>query len=158
MARGINKVILVGNIGKDPETRYMPNGKAVTNFSVATSEAWTDRTTGDKQERTEWHNVVLFEKLAEIAAEYLKKGSQVYIEGSLRTRKWQDKEGKDRYTTEIVGRDMQMLGGRGGAGAAGGGEYSGGGARAAGGERSSSPNSAPPPPAEAGDFDDDIPF
>lgn len=114
--RGINKVILVGNIGKDPETRYMPNGKAVTNFSVATSESWTDRTSGDKQERTEWHNVVLFEKLAEIAAEYLKKGSQVYIEGSLRTRKWQDKEGKDRYTTEIVGRDMQMLGGRGGAG------------------------------------------
>jgi single-strand DNA-binding protein len=153
MARGINKVILVGNIGKDPETRYMPNGKAVTNFSVATSEAWTDRTTGDKQERTEWHNVVLFEKLAEIAAEYLKKGSQVYIEGSLRTRKWQDKEGKDRYTTEIVGRDMQMLGGRGGAG---GGEYAAGGARSSGGERSA-PSSAPPP-AEAGDFDDDIPF
>ena len=155
MARGINKVILVGNIGKDPETRYMPNGKAVTNFSVATSESWTDRTSGDKQERTEWHNVVLFEKLAEIAAEYLKKGSQVYIEGSLRTRKWQDKEGKDRYTTEIVGRDMQMLGGRGGAG--GGGEHSGA-SRAApsGGERSG--GSAPPPAAESGDFDDDIPF
>lgn len=152
MARGINKVILVGNIGKDPETRYMPNGKAVTNFSVATSESWTDRTSGDKQERTEWHNVVLFEKLAEIAAEYLRKGSQVYIEGSLRTRKWQDKEGKDRYTTEIVARDMQMLGGRGGAGA-GGGDSSGGGRAAP--ERSSS---APPPAAEEGDFDDDIPF
>lgn len=151
MARGINKVILVGNIGKDPETRYMPNGKAVTNFSVATSESWIDRTSGDKQERTEWHNVVLFEKLAEIAAEYLKKGSQVYIEGSLRTRKWQDKEGKDRYTTEIVGRDMQMLGGRPGAGA-------GGGESMSGGSRGASERSAPPPAADAGDFDDDIPF
>ena len=151
MARGINKVILVGNIGKDPETRYMPNGKAVTNFSVATSEGWTDKQTGDKQERTEWHNVVLFEKLAEIAAEYLHKGSQVYIEGSLRTRKWQDKEGKDRYTTEIVGRDMQMLGGRGGAGS---GESSGGGRSAP--ERSSS--NAAPPPSDDGGFDDDIPF
>jgi single-strand DNA-binding protein len=153
MARGINKVILVGNIGKDPETRYMPNGKAVTNFSVATSESWTDRTSGDKQERTEWHNVVLFEKLAEIAAEYLRKGSQVYIEGSLRTRKWQDKEGKDRYTTEIVGRDMQMLGGRGGAG---GGEHSGGGASS--GSRAAPERSAPPPAADEGEFDDDIPF
>ena len=153
MARGINKVILVGNIGKDPETRYMPNGKAVTNFSIATSESWTDRTSGDKQERTEWHNVVLFEKLAEIAAEYLRKGSQVYIEGSLRTRKWQDKEGKDRYTTEIVGRDMQMLGGRGGAGAGGGGEQSSG-----GGGRAAPERSAPPPAADEGEFDDDIPF
>jgi single-strand DNA-binding protein len=151
MARGINKVILVGNIGKDPETRYMPNGKAVTNFSVATSESWTDRTSGDKQERTEWHNVVLFEKLAEIAAEYLRKGSQVYIEGSLRTRKWQDKEGKDRYTTEIVGRDMQMLGGRAGAGAAAGGDQGGGG-------RAAPERSAPPPAADEGEFDDDIPF
>jgi single-strand DNA-binding protein len=156
MARGINKVILVGNIGKDPETRYMPNGKAVTNFSVATSEGWTDKQSGDKQERTEWHNVVLFEKLAEIAAEYLRKGSQVYIEGSLRTRKWQDKEGKDRYTTEIVAREMQMLGGRGG-GAAGAGEYSGS-------ERRPSPaagnaeRSTPPPATEEGEFDDDIPF
>lgn len=156
MARGINKVILVGNIGKDPETRYMPNGKAVTNFSVATSEGWTDKQTGDKQERTEWHNVVLFEKLAEIAAEYLRKGSQVYIEGSLRTRKWQDKEGKDRYTTEIVARDMQMLGGRGGAsGGGGGGEFSGNERRpAAGGAE----RAAPPPAAEEGEFDDDIPF
>lgn len=155
MARGINKVILVGNIGKDPETRYMPNGKAVTNFSVATSEAWTDRATGDKQERTEWHNVVLFEKLAEIAAEYLKKGSQVYIEGSLRTRKWQDKEGKDRYTTEIVGRDMQMLGGRGGAG----GGSSGGQSEYSGGGRSTSNERSPAPAAaESEGFDDDIPF
>jgi single-strand DNA-binding protein len=155
MARGINKVILVGNIGKDPETRYMPNGKAVTNFSVATSESWTDRTSGDKQERTEWHNVVLFEKLAEIAAEYLRKGSQVYLEGSLRTRKWQDKEGKDRYTTEIVCRDMQMLGGRGGAGGGGGGEHASSGSRAAPERASAAPS---PPPAEDGEFDDDIPF
>jgi len=158
MARGINKVILVGNIGKDPETRYMPNGKAVTNFSVATSESWTDRTSGDKQERTEWHNVVLFEKLAEIAAEYLKKGSQVYIEGSLRTRKWQDKEGKDRYTTEIVGRDMQMLGGRSGGG--GSGSSGGAGGDMGGGERRPTPEraSSAPPPADDGGFDDDIPF
>lgn len=157
MARGINKVILVGNIGKDPETRYMPNGKAVTNFSVATSEGWTDKQSGDKQERTEWHNVVLFEKLAEIAAEYLRKGSQVYIEGSLRTRKWQDKEGKDRYTTEIVGRDMQMLGGRGGAG---GGDYAGGAQRSApeGASTSRGERAAAPPAADEGDFDDDIPF
>ena len=145
MARGINKVILVGNVGKDPETRYMPNGKAVTNFSIATSDGWTDKQTGDKQERTEWHNVVLFEKLAEIASQYLRKGSQVYIEGSLRTRKWQDKEGKDRYTTEIVGREMQMLGGR--SGSAGGG----------GSSESSAPASSAPP-ADDGGFDDDIPF
>ena len=153
MARGINKVILVGNLGKDPDVRYMPSGKAVTNFSIATSESWTDKQSGDKQERTEWHNIVLFDKLGEIAAEYLRKGSQVYIEGSLRTRKWQDKEGKDRYTTEIVGRDMQMLGGRGGAG----GPPSGGGG-------SESRQSRPAPaedrgsPPDDGGFDDDIPF
>ncbi|PZN32975.1 MAG: single-stranded DNA-binding protein, partial [Proteobacteria bacterium] len=123
MARGINKVILVGNLGADPEARYMPSGKAVTNIRVATSESWKDRNTGDLQERTEWHSVVLYDRLGEIAAEYLRKGSQVYIEGSLRTRKWQDKEGKDRWTTEIIAREMQMLGGRGGA--AGGG-YGGG--------------------------------
>ena len=151
MARGINKVILVGNLGADPETRYMPSGKPVTNIRIATSEGWTDRQTGDKQERTEWHAVVLFEKLAEIAAEYLRKGSQVYIEGSLRTRKWQDKEGKDRYTTEIVAREMQMLGGRGG------GEGGGGGERRAPASSSSGSSSAPPP-AEAEEFDDDIPF
>jgi single-strand DNA-binding protein len=156
MARGVNKVILVGNLGKDPETRYMPNGKAVTNFSIATSESWTDKSSGDKQERTEWHNIVMFEKLAEIAAEYLRKGSQVYVEGSLRTRKWQDKEGKDRYTTEIVARDMQMLGGRTGAGGAGGGPGMGGG----GESRSRSAPAeerGPPSGGDEGGFDDDIP-
>jgi single-strand DNA-binding protein len=158
MARGVNKVILVGNLGKDPETRYMPNGKAVTNFSIATSESWTDKQSGDKQERTEWHNIVMFEKLAEIAAEYLRKGSQVYVEGSLRTRKWQDKEGKDRYTTEIVARDMQMLGGRGGA--AGGGMGGGGGGESR--QTKSVPANAdergPSGGGDEGGFDDDIPF
>ncbi len=115
MARGINKVILVGNLGKDPETRYMPNGKAVTNFTVATSESWKDKQTGEQREQTEWHNIVMYDRLAEIAAEYLRKGSQVYVEGKLRTRKWQDKEGRDRYTTEINANEMQMLGSRGGA-------------------------------------------
>jgi single-strand DNA-binding protein len=152
MARGVNKVILVGNLGADPDTRYMPSGKAVTNIRIATSESWRDKQTGDAQERTEWHAVVLFDKLGEIAAEYLRKGSQVYIEGSLRTRKWQDKEGKDRYTTEVIAREMQMLGGRGG-GAAAGGE-----------SRPSRPAAADDrsaPPADAntgGEFDDDIPF
>ena len=119
MARGINKVILVGNLGKDPETRYMPSGSAVTNLTLATSESWKDKQTGDQQERTEWHKVAMFGRLAEIAAEYLRKGSQVYIEGKLRTRKWQDKEGKDRYTTEIVADEMQMLGSKGGGAGAG---------------------------------------
>lgn len=109
--RGVNKVILIGTCGKDPETRYLPSGGAVTNISIATSEQWKDKATGEKQERTEWHNVVLFNRLGEIAGEYLKKGSKVYVEGSLRTRKWQDKNGQDRYTTEIVAADMQMLGG-----------------------------------------------
>lgn len=112
MARGINKVILVGNLGADPDMRFMPSGKAVANLRVATSETWKDRQTGEQRERTEWHSVVLYDKVAEIAAEYLRKGSKVYVEGSLRTRKWQDKEGRDRFTTEIVARDMQMLGGR----------------------------------------------
>jgi single-strand DNA-binding protein len=112
MARGINKVILVGNCGQDPETRYMPSGGAVTNISIATSESWKDKQTGQPQERTEWHRVVFFNRLAEIAGEYLRKGSQVYVEGSLRTRKWQDQGGQDRYTTEIVASEMQMLGGR----------------------------------------------
>jgi single-strand DNA-binding protein len=116
MARGINKVILVGNLGADPDTRYMPSGKAVTNIRVATSESWKDKQTGDMQERTEWHSIVMYDKLGEIAAEYLRKGSQVYIEGKIRTRKWQDKEGKDRYTTEVIADQMQMLGGRGGGG------------------------------------------
>jgi single-strand DNA-binding protein len=163
MARGINKVILVGNLGADPDTRYMPSGKAVTNIRIATSDSWKDKTTGDQQERTEWHTVVLFDKLGEIAAEYLRKGSQVYIEGALRTRKWQDKEGKDRYSTEIVGRDMQMLGGRGGAGGGGGERPAGGESRPqrsggyAGGDNNRG-QSAPPVMEEGNDFDDDIPF
>ena len=130
MARGVNKVILVGNLGKDPETRYMPSGSAVTNLTLATSESWKDKQTGDQQERTEWHKIAMFGRLAEIAAEYLRKGSQVYIEGKLRTRKWQDKEGKDRYTTEIVADEMQMLGSKGGgAGAGAGAPAAAGGAR-----------------------------
>lgn len=113
MARGINKVILIGNLGKEPETKYLPSGGAVTNITVATSESWKDKQTGKLEERTEWHRVVFFNRLAEIAAEYLKKGSKVYIEGSLRTRKWQGQDGQDRYTTEIVASDMQMLDGKG---------------------------------------------
>ena len=147
MARGVNKVILVGNCGKDPETRYMPSGNAVTNVSIATSEQWTDKQSGQKQERTEWHNVVFFNRLAEIAGEYLRKGSQIYVEGSLRTRKWQDKSGQDRYTTEIVASEMQMLGSRGG-----GGDYSS--APPQSGSQSAAPQSAPVDDS----FDDDIPF
>lgn len=156
MARGINKVILIGNLGQDPETRYMPSGSAVTNLRIATTESFKDKETGDRQERTEWHSVAMFGKLAEISAEYLKKGSQVYIEGRLRTRKWQDKEGKDRYTTEIVADEMQMLGGRmGGTGANIGGSDPG--IRAQNAARA-----RPAAPAASGDgdgeFDDDIPF
>jgi single-strand DNA-binding protein len=154
MARGINKVILVGNLGKDPETRAMPSGKAVTNFSIATSESWRDKQTGEQKEQTEWHNIVFFDRLAEVAAEYLKKGSQVYVEGRLRTRKWTDKSGNDRYTTEIVGNEMQMLGSRGGAG---GGMAGGGGSRGAAPAR----DEGPPMGDDAsggGVFDDDIPF
>ena len=125
MARGINKVILIGNLGQDPETRAMPSGSSVTNLRIATSESWKDKQSGEMKERTEWHSVAMFGRLAEIAGEYLRKGSQVYIEGSLRTRKWQDKEGRDRYTTEIIGNEMQMLGARGGGG--GGGAAAGGG-------------------------------
>ena len=116
MARGINKVILVGNLGADPETRYMPSGGAVTNIRIATSESWKDKQSGDQQERTEWHSVAFFGRLAEIAGEYLRKGSQVYVEGKLRTRKWQDKSGNDRYTTEVIANEMQMLGSRGAGG------------------------------------------
>ena len=145
MARGVNKVILVGNLGKDPEVRYMPNGNAVANITLATSESWKDKTTGEQQEKTEWHRVVMFRRLGEIAGEYLKKGSQVYIEGKLQTRKWQDNSGNDRYTTEIVANEMQMLGSRGGSAS-----FSGDSAPAAA--------SAAPAPAAAGDFDDDIPF
>src|SRR5687768_4706373 len=156
MSRGVNKVILVGNLGKDPETRYMPSGSAVTNLTLATSESWKDKQSGEQQERTEWHAVAMFGRLAEIAAEYLRKGSQVYIEGKLRTRKWQDKEGKDRYTTEIVADEMQMLGGKGGG--AGAGVAAGAGAAAGmgagGGAGRAAVNDSGPP----GDFDDDIPF
>src|SRR2546430_2188576 len=116
MARGINKVILIGNLGADPETRAVPSGTTVANLRIATSESWRDKQTGEQQERTEWHRVAFFGRLAEVAGEYLRKGSQVYIEGSLRTRKWQDKQGNERYSTEIIGNDLQMLGGRGGAG------------------------------------------
>jgi single-strand DNA-binding protein len=124
MARGVNKVIIVGNCGQDPETRFMPSGGAVTNLSIATSESWKDKNTGDQQERTEWHRVVFFNRLAEIAGEYVKKGSKLYVEGSLRTRKWQGQDGQDRYTTEIVASEMQMLDSRGGQQAGGMGDYS----------------------------------
>jgi len=116
MARGVNKVILVGNLGKDPEVRYMPSGGAVANVTLATAESWKDKQTGEQKDRTEWHNIVFYNRLAEIVGEYLRKGSQVYVEGSLRTRKWQDKNGQDRYTTEIIASEMQMLGSRGGSG------------------------------------------
>jgi single-strand DNA-binding protein len=156
MARGVNKVILVGNLGADPETRSMPSGMTVTNIRIATSESWKDKSSGAQQERTEWHSVALFGRLGEIAAEYLRKGSQVFVEGKLRTRKWQDKTGNDRFTTEIIADNMQMLGARGGPGGGGG----GGGADRGG-------QSAPPrddydqsaaPAGGKEDFDDDIPF
>ena len=152
MARGLNKVILIGNLGADPETRAMPSGTTVANLRVATSESWRDKQSGEQQERTEWHRVALFGRLGEIAAEYLRKGSQVYIEGSLRTRKWQDKQGNERYTTEIVGNEMLMLGGR------------SSGASAAAPEARERPDVAEAagraePAARGGnDFDDDIPF
>ena len=154
MARGVNKAILIGNLGADPDTRYMPSGSAVTNCRIATTEAWKDRETGDQQERTEWHNIVFFGRLAEIAGEYLRKGSQVYIEGRLRTRKWQEREGNDRWTTEINADQMQMLGGRPGAGAP----------AATSSSRSEAPAPAPAAPApapaaaQAEEFEDDIPF
>lgn len=174
-SRGINKVILVGNLGQDPEVRYMPNGGAVANITLATSENWRDKQTGEMREKTEWHRVVIFGKLAEVAGEYLRKGSQVYIEGSLQTRKWQDQGGQERYTTEVVvniGGSMQMLGGRGGASqdapAQGGNwgqpqqpqasqQFSGGGQPSPSPSRpaqSPAPQSNEPPM----DFDDDIPF
>ncbi|GBL60722.1 single-stranded DNA-binding protein [Pseudomonas citronellolis] len=165
MARGVNKVILVGNVGGDPETRYLPNGNAVTNVTLATSESWKDKQTGQQQERTEWHRVVFFGRLAEIVAEYVRKGSQIYVEGSLRTRKWQGQDGQDRYTTEIVvdiNGNMQLLGGRPGAG--------GDDAPRVPREPQQRPQQAPrpapqqqaaPAPQPAADydsFDDDIPF
>ena len=151
MARGINKVILIGNLGNDPDTRYTASGAAVTNISLATTDSWKDKESGEQQDRTEWHRIVFFNRLAEIVSEYLKKGSQVYIEGRLQTRKWQDKEGKDRYTTEIVANEMQMLGGRGGsAGAPMGGPPM---------SESAAPAAAAASSTPAGDFvDDDIPF
>jgi len=156
MARGINKVIIVGNLGQDPETRYMPSGAAVTNFTVATNESWKDKQTGEQKERTEWHRVAMFSRLAEIAAEYLRKGSQVYIEGKLRTRKWQGQDGQDRYTTEIIADEMQMLGGRGGGGGGNFGGGSGGGGGQGGGGQGGGGNAPPQPGPD--DFDDDIPF
>jgi len=149
MARGVNKVIIVGNLGNDPDTKYMPSGSAVTNLSVATNESWKDKQTGEQKDRTEWHRVAMFGRLAEIAAEYLRKGSQVYIEGKLRTRKWQDQQGNDKYTTEIIADEMQMLGGR-----------SGGGAPAMGGGSGVPPGPSPQGGGSSGggDFDDDIPF
>jgi len=179
MARGVNKVILIGHLGADPESRAMPSGMTVANLRLATTENWKDKQSGEQQERTEWHSVALFGRLGEIAAEYLRKGSQVYIEGRLRTRKWQDKEGRDRYTTEIVGSEMQMLGGRGGAGGGGAAAGGGGGGGGAGGY-GEAPGRAEPEAGPAGgsgsgsgpghggpgggsspprdDFDDDIPF
>ncbi len=145
MARGVNKVILVGNLGADPDVRYTANGGAVANLSVATSEVWKDRDSGEQKEKTEWHRVVLFGRLGEIAGEYLKKGSKVYLEGKLQTRKWQDKSGQDRYTTEIVGNELQMLDSRGG-------QAMGAPEGTSGGEYQQ------PPSASANDFDDDIPF
>jgi single-strand DNA-binding protein len=166
MARGINKVILIGNLGADPETRAMPSGMTVANIRVATSESWKDKQSGESKERTEWHNVAMFGRLGEIAGEYLKKGSKVYIEGSLRTRKWQDKQGQDRYTTEIIANEMQMLDSRGGGGmgGGGGGDYGGGGGK--GKQQQSPPDDFDQggPPAGGGsgkgggEFDDDIPF
>lgn len=156
MAKGINKVILVGHLGQDPEVKYMPSGGAVTNVSIATSDQWKDKQTGEMKDRTEWHRVVFFNRLAEIAGEYLRKGSQVYVEGRLQTRKWQDQSGADRYSTEIVANEMQMLGGR------------SGGTAPMGGAPAPSQNQGQPQqpqgggfgqsPAAGADFDDDIPF
>src|SRR3954469_6951688 len=151
----VNKVILVGNLGRDPETRYAPEGGAICNISVATTDTWKDKTSGEKQERTEWHRVVFFNRLAEIAGEYLKKGSQVYVEGSLRTRKWQDKEGQEKYTTEIVADRMQMLGSRSGMGEAGG--RAGGEPREPATAEASRPPGAAKPAGKFDDMDDDIP-
>ncbi|MBB1199226.1 single-stranded DNA-binding protein SSB1 [Enterobacteriaceae bacterium 89] len=173
-SRGVNKVILVGNLGQDPEVRYMPSGGAVANITLATSESWRDKATGEMKEQTEWHRVVLFGKLAEVAAEYLRKGSQVYIEGQLRTRKWTDQSGVEKYTTEVVvnvGGTMQMLGGRQGGGAPAGGQQQGGswgqpqqpqggnqfsgGAQSRPQQQAAAPAPSNEPPM---DFDDDIPF
>lgn len=159
MARGINKVILIGNLGRDPEMRYTQSQQAVANFSVATSDSWTDRNTNERRERTEWHRVVCFRRLAEICGEYLHKGSKVYIEGSLQTRSWEGQDGQTRYTTEVVAREMQMLDGRGEGGYAppeGGPPAQG---RSQGREQAhAGPRAEPPPPPPEDDFEDDIPF
>jgi single-strand DNA-binding protein len=159
MARGVNKVILIGNLGKDPEVRYFPNGDAVCNVTLATTENWTDKQSGEKKELTEWHNVVFRRKLAEIAGQYLKKGAKVYVEGSLRTRKW-EKDGIDRYTTEIIVQDMQMLDGRGGGSAPMGGGDGGGyeQRRSAPAGRPAAAAAAPAQNMDAPFEDDDIPF
>lgn len=157
MARGVNKVILIGNLGKDPETRVSPGGGSITNITVATSESWKDKQTGENQERTEWHRVVFFGRLGEIAGTYLKKGSKVYIEGSLRTRKWQDQSGQDKYTTEIVANEMQMLDGRGSDNGGFSGESR---SQTMSGSRGGNAGGGQQPAAPAGfdQFDDDIPF
>ncbi len=152
MARGVNKVILVGNLGKDPEVRFAPSGSAMANITVATTESWKDKQTGEKQEKTEWHRVVFFNRLAEIVGEYLKKGSQVYIEGRLQTRKWQGQDGQDRYTTEIVASEMQMLGGR----AGGGGDTAWNAPQQNSAPAQQAAPQASTPPSD--DFDDDVPF
>ena len=151
MARGINKVILVGNLGRDPETRYMPSGSAVTNVSVATSKSWRDRESGEQRDRTEWHRIVFFNRVAEIANEYLRKGSKVYIEGELRTREW-ERDGQKHYSTEVVANEMQMLDSRGDMPPA---DRSGGG-QSGGGQSGGGSDDFGPPPTD--DFDDDIPF
>ena len=150
MARGINKVILIGNLGKDPEVKYMPNGEAVANVTLATSDSWKDKNTGEQVERTEWHRVVFFRRLGEIVGEYLKKGSKIYVEGRLQTRKWQGQDGQDRYTTEIVANEMQMLDSRAGGGTA---NYDQG-----NNQSNQSAPQAQPAAAAMDDFDDDIPF
>ncbi len=148
MARGINKATLIGNLGADPEIRYTTNGSAVANVRLATAESWRDKESGEQQERTEWHRVVFFGRLAEIVEQYLHKGSQIYVEGRIQTRKWQDRDGNDRYTTEIVANEMQMLGGRG----------AGGGAPVKSGDASASTSAPGPSEQPTDEFDDDIPF
>ena len=160
MAASVNKVILIGNLGKDPETRYTPDGAAITNITLATTDTWKDKATGEKKEATEWHRVSFFGRLAEIAGQYLKKGRPVYIEGRIRTRKWQDKEGQDRYTTEIIADEMKMLGSREGMGGPGG-DDDGGSSRApaaAGSGAAKAPTAAKKPAGGFDDMDDDIPF
>lgn len=159
MARGVNKVILIGNLGKDPEVRYSPNGGAIATITLATSESWKDKNTGETVDKTEWHRVVFFRRLAEIAGEYLKKGSKVFIEGKLQTRKWQDKDGQDRYTTEVVANEMQMLDSKGGGSA----DYNQDQQSYAPQQQSYAPQGQAPqqqsaPAMSGGDFDDDIPF